>query len=245
MYRQSRVKEGEGMQLKPRLAALAELIPPGSVVADIGTDHAYLPLYLAGHELAPRVIAVENRSTTFEQARRSLDRYKETQRIELRYGDGLKPIKRVDGVGVVVMAGMGGRTICRLLLASREKWSWFKTFIFQPAQKAALLRRWLIGHNFRISRERLVKEGRCIYEIIVAERGAQHIINPLLYELGPCLVEAGDPHLKSFIEKKIKSCHAILHGLKASPEKRNSLKRRYYEEKKVKLQEVLELVSKS
>lgn len=233
------------MHLKPRLSALAALVPQGSFVADIGTDHAFLPLYLVKQGLAEKVIAVENRPTTFEQARRSLKLLNSIDRIDLRLGCGLKPILREDGVNVVVIAGLGGRSICRILLASREKWDWFESLILQPMQESSLLRRWLLAHEMSLSSERLVREGKRIYEIMVVRRGRQQRYDPVLFELGPCLVKERDPLLIPFIQQKIRRCRAIAEALQVSVLPQNKVKHDYYRGQELRLKEVLEFVGDS
>ena len=126
------------MHLKPRLAAVAALVPEDGVVADIGTDHAYLPIYLVQEGLAQRVIAIENRLSALAGARHSLNLFNQAQKIELRLGDGLEALRRTDRVDTVVVAGLGGRTICRLLARSRECWNWFQGMVLQPAGSAAI-----------------------------------------------------------------------------------------------------------
>jgi tRNA (adenine22-N1)-methyltransferase len=230
------------MRLKPRLSALAELVPQGSVVADIGTDHAFLPIYLVMQGLADKVIAVENRPTTLEQARRSLNLFNCTHRIDLRLGYGLNPIQQDDGVDVVVIAGLGGRSICRILLAGRDKWDWFQSLILQPMQDSPLLRRWLLAHGMSLSSERLVREGQRIYEILMVRRGRQQVFDPLLFELGPCLIQQRDPLLVPFIHQKMNRCRAIAEAMQESGRPENRLKQNFYLEQECRLKEVLELV---
>lgn len=230
------------MRLKARLAALAAFVPPGSVVADIGTDHAYLPVYLIRKGLAGRVIAVEKRPKTMEGARRTLAEYDHGGRIELRCGDGLGPLRLEDGVDCVVIAGMGGRTICRILAKSREKLDWFDRFLLQPMQDSVLLRRWLVANGMCFSFEKLAREGGHIYEIMVVKRGKQRIFNSLLYELGPCLLRDGDPLLEPFIGKKIRRCRSMIESLDRSGRRECRLKRLHFEDKETRLKEVLALV---
>jgi tRNA (adenine22-N1)-methyltransferase len=230
------------MRLKPRLTALASFVPEGSVVADIGTDHAFLPIYLVRQGLARRVIAVENRLSTYQRARQSLNLFNYNFKIDLRLGDGLKPIRRDDAVEIVVIAGLGGRSICRMLLAAREKWDWFQALVLQPMQEAGLLRRWLVAHGMRLAAERLVREGDKIYEIMAVKRGRQAIADPLLYELGPCLVREKDPLLVPFIEQKISRCRTIAGALQGSGRWESACKQAHFREKEARLKEVLALV---
>jgi tRNA (adenine22-N1)-methyltransferase len=233
------------MRLRTRLAALASLVPEGSVVADIGTDHAFLPIFLVQEGLARKVIAVENRLSTLNRARQSLNLFNHNYKIELRLGDGLKPLRREDGVEIVVIAGLGGRAICRMLLASREKWDWFQMLILQPMQETPLLRRWLVAHGMRLVSERLVREGAKIYEIMAVGRGRQAVADPLLFELGPCLVRERDPLLAALIKQKIGRCRAIAAALQSSGRRESKFKQAYFREKEARLTEVLALVGDS
>jgi len=224
---------------------LADLALPGSVVADIGTDHALLPIYLIKQGLAAKVIAVENRATTYKQARRSLEIHNCTPWVDLRSGCGLKPIEQEDGVEIVYIAGLGGRSICQILLASRDKWSWFQRLILQPMRESSLLRRWLLAYGMAITSEKLVQEVNHIYEIIITRRGRQEIADPVLFELGPCLFRDRDPLLGLFIRQKIERCRAISLALRDSVRPKSKSKQAYYQELEIRLTEVLNIVGDS
>lgn len=230
------------MHLKPRLAAVAALVPEDGVVADIGTDHAYLPIYLVQEGLAQRVIAIENRLSALAGARHSLNLFNQAQKIELRLGDGLEALRRTDRVDTVIVAGLGGRTICRLLARSRECWDWFQGMVLQPVQEVPLLRRWLAAHHWVLVRERLVRENGRFYEIMVVEQGHQAPADSLLYEIGPCLFQEQDPLLAPFLQQKIERYHTIIHALRASSRRESRMRRIYLEKKKARLKEVLALV---
>ena len=106
------------MKLRPRLAGVASLVPSGSVVADIGTDHAYLPVHLVKEKSCPRVIAVEKSSDNCRTALETVNLFNLYHQVEVRIGDGLLALKEEDGVEVVVIAGLGGKTICKMLIAA-------------------------------------------------------------------------------------------------------------------------------
>ncbi len=201
-----------------------------------------LPIYLVQQGLADKVIAIENRLTTLEQARRSLNPFNSDHRIDLRLGCGLNPVQREDGVEVVVIAGLGGRSISRILLACRDKWDWFESLVLQPMQESSLLRRWLLAHGMSLFSERLVRDGKRIYEIMAVRRGRQQVQNPVFFDLGPCLIQQRDPLLAPFIQQKINRCRAIAEALRQSGLPENRLKQDYYRMRELRLKEVLELV---
>lgn len=94
------------MFLKPRLAGVASLVPSGTVVADIGTDHAYLPLYLVKEKNCPRVIAVEKSAQNCRLASETVSFFNLKHKVEIRVGDGLLALQEDDQVEIVVIAGL-------------------------------------------------------------------------------------------------------------------------------------------
>lgn len=157
------------MVLSPRLAAIAAQIPRGARLADIGTDHAYLPtaLLLAG-TISSAVAADVNRGP--------LDRGRETariagvaDRIDFRLCDGLRGLRRNEA-DVVVIAGMGGELISRIL--SEAQWTREVLLLLQPMTAQPELRRWLTKNSYRIEKETVVREGKKLY-VILAVRGGQ------------------------------------------------------------------------
>src|SRR5690554_5245123 len=143
------------MKLTPRLQAIAELIPPGSVVADIGTDHAYLPVYLLQEQICRRAIAADVKEAPLAQAQETVAAFNCHQKIDLRLGDGLDVLKEEDQVDTIVIAGLGGRTIVRILEKGQEKLKNIKRLILQPMNEAGCLRLYLAKNGFAIVTETL------------------------------------------------------------------------------------------
>ena len=154
------------MKLKPRLAGVASFIPPGSVVADIGTDHAYLPVYLVTEKDSPGVIAVEKSSKNARKARETVTLYNVEHKVDVRIGDGLLALNEKDGVEVVVLAGMGGVTICSILQAAGKDLQRYQQIVLQPMGDLPHVRRWVYDNGFIIENERLALERGHYYEII-------------------------------------------------------------------------------
>ncbi|MGI6097786.1 MAG: tRNA (adenine(22)-N(1))-methyltransferase [Dethiobacteria bacterium] len=231
------------MKLKPRLATVASFVTPGSIVADIGTDHAYLSIYLISNNISPRVIAVEKQRGPFKKAVDVVRLFNLEHKIDLRLGDGLTALKSSDQVDVVVIAGVGGRTLCRILIAGKERLKKVKKLILQPMSEVFIVRRWLISNGFRLVAERLADEEGHFYEVLVAERGHQVITDPFLLEVGPKLVENRDPLLIPLLKTRINRCYLILKSLACSKRKESLRQRKAYFEVKIeKLQEVLDYV---
>lgn len=153
------------IQLTPRLAAIAKEIKPGETLADIGTDHGFLPIALWEQRICPHVILTDvNEGPLYRAEENCRQRYPE-QRFDLRLGNGLQVLEPSE-VDVVTIAGMGGILMTEILGEDLEKsWS-FKRLILQPRNNIGLLRHWLYDHCFSITGEQLVREGRFICEVL-------------------------------------------------------------------------------
>lgn len=164
----SRRRAGGLPRLSARLRALAEAVPAGARVADVGTDHALLPAYLVLTGRCPRAVAVELRPGPLMAARRTLARLGVGDRVELRRGDGLRPL-RPGEVDTVVIAGLGGETIAAIMAACPEVARTVSLWVLQPARGADALRRYLRASGFDV-REREVADGRRRHMLLMAER---------------------------------------------------------------------------
>ena len=155
------------MDLSPRLAAIAAQVPPGSHLADVGTDHAYLPVALLLEGRIPSAVASDVNQGPLERGRETALQAGVEGRIDFRLADGLDGL---EGSDVVVIAGMGGELIARIL--SRAPWTRQALLLLQPMTAQPELRLWLTENDYRIERETLVREGNRLY-LILAVRGGQ------------------------------------------------------------------------
>ena len=194
--------------LSERLRLVADMIRPGRTVADIGSDHARLALFLAEQGIAPRVIVSELGKGPFSRAHRSVQESPYRGRIELRQGNGLQVL--VPGeVDEVVLAGMGGDTIIEILGHDWNKAASFQRFLFQPMTRAKTVRA-----NWR-SRDGLSKmKGWCgknrIYVVIAARPGhVSYSLSHLELEVGPFILKADHELKRDYIE-------GILHKLRTA-----------------------------
>ena len=158
-------------RLPPRLAALAVGVAPGSRVADIGTDHGLLPLWLARRGRASLCVATEATERLLARVRRPPEGAAWGKRLVYRSGDGLEALRPGDGVDTVVVAGMGGRAIVRLLSAPAGKRLGVGRLVLQPRTSAPLVRRWLSAAGWRLISERLTEERGRLHLTVVAQRG--------------------------------------------------------------------------
>lgn len=157
-------------RLSPRLRAVAAAVPPGAVVADIGTDHALLPAYLTASGRCPRAIAVERRPGPLAAAARTLTALGLEGRVELRRGDGLHALAPGE-VDAVVLAGLGGQTIAAIISARPDVAVTVRRWVLQPMRGEAALRAWLRQAGWQVVEQGTVSSRGRIYPIIVAEPG--------------------------------------------------------------------------
>ena len=140
----------------------AALVPPGLAVADIGSDHAYLPVHLVRAGLCPRAIASDIGEGPLENARKTILRANLQDKIELRLSDGFSRFTRLDAA-CWIMAGMGGTLMARLLDAAPWLCSPGTILVAQPMRHADDLRAWLIAHGFRIETESVCRDAKRPY----------------------------------------------------------------------------------
>lgn len=190
------------IKLSPRLEVIASCVAGVESMADIGTDHGYLPVYLVENELVSRAIASDTNQQPLKKAEIIISEQQLEKQIETRLGSGLSVLKPGE-VDVVVMAGMGGLLIRDLLEAQPDVARQKKKLVLQPMNNQAVLRKYLAASGFRISREELAREGDRVYEIIVAEPGTMTFTNLLEYELGFEFYLRKHPLLIALIERKI------------------------------------------
>ncbi|MCC5910471.1 MAG: SAM-dependent methyltransferase [Clostridiaceae bacterium] len=231
------------VKLTPRLQKIADLITTGSRVADIGTDHGYIPIYLLQNNIANELIASDVNEGPLETAKKNIKEHGYEDKIKTRLGSGLEVLEPKE-VDTVIIAGMGGILIAELLERVPEVTKATDTFILQPMQAQEELRRHLANNGFQIKKDLLVKEDRRIYEILVVEKGEQIVKDEIYYDIGFSL-ESNPPVLSiEFLEKKIRAEEQIITSVQNQDSP--AAKEKYEEsvKKLQKLQEVLVWVKK-
>ncbi|MBU5313583.1 class I SAM-dependent methyltransferase [Tissierella carlieri] len=197
------------MKLSERLLTLANLVPKNSIVADIGTDHGYIPAYLIENKISKKVIGTDISKGSLDKIIEYVKELGFEDKIDSRLGDGLEVIKPYE-VDTVIIAGMGGLLIRDILEKHKEISNSIIDFILQPMVAAKELRQYLIENNFEIIKEELVKEENKYYEIIHAKKGKTFIEKEIYYEISPILIQNKHPLLKEYIEVKMIAAKKIL-----------------------------------
>lgn len=158
------------MQLTPRLEAAVSLIPKGSVIADIGTDHAYIPVYTCETGWCPSAIAADIVPGPLAAARAHVEGAGLQDRIDCRLGDGLTCVESGEADGAVI-CGMGGSLMIKILQQSYDVWQSFDFVVLQPQSDSGDLRRYLYEKDWHIEDERLVIDDGRLYELLRAVPG--------------------------------------------------------------------------
>ncbi|MGN0702261.1 MAG: tRNA (adenine(22)-N(1))-methyltransferase [Lentihominibacter sp.] len=154
-------------RLTDRLQLMADQIKQGETMADIGTDHGFLPLYLWQQGISPAVIMCDISEPSLAKAKAAAADFQFGSELDFRTGDGLKVLDFGE-VDAIVIAGMGGLLIRDILSDNPEKTRSFSRFILQPRNNSGQLRYWLEDNGFEITSNHLVREGKFICEVIVA-----------------------------------------------------------------------------
>ncbi|MDR5658001.1 class I SAM-dependent methyltransferase [Serpentinicella sp. ANB-PHB4] len=209
------------MQLTPRLNKIANEIEKQSKVADIGTDHGYLPIYLVQKQISSFVIASDVNKGPLQTAEINAKKYKCQDSISIRQGSGLETLTTGE-VDTIIIAGMGGILISELLEANPQITKSIVKFILQPMQAQDVLRRYLVQNNYKIDKDILIKEDEKIYEVIVASEGIQHVEKEIFYDIGFHIEDNNIELAIEFVERKIQKESRILTQIKSSKTSENN-----------------------
>lgn len=168
----------ENLTLTPRLQAIADRVPQGARLADIGTDHGHLPLWLLTQNRLTCAIASDLREGPLNHARANARFHGLTDRVSFRLASGLEGIAP-DECDTISIAGMGGETIAAILEAAPWTADGKHTLLLQPMTMLPQLRQWLWAHGYCIQEETVCQEGHRYYLIWTVCGGAERRDKPL------------------------------------------------------------------
>ncbi|WP_411392433.1 tRNA (adenine(22)-N(1))-methyltransferase [Pseudomonas sp. MPB23] len=203
--------------LSMRLERVAANVPVGARLADIGSDHGYLPVALMRRGLIAAAVAGEVATTPFHAARRSVRDNGLEQHIAVRLADGLAAITAQDGITAISVCGMGGETIRDIFDSGKAHLSGEERLILQPNGGEQPLRQWLMDNGYSILHEELLHENRFYYEIIVAERAAPVRYTPEQLYFGPLQMQARSPVFLAKWQRLLGLKQKTLAGLEQAP----------------------------
>ena len=191
--------ERKELHLQPRLQLLADLVPDGARLADIGTDHGYLPVWLLKHGRIQSAIAADIGAEPLHHARCTA-REQGTGSIDFRLSDGLGGIAPSE-TDTVVIAGMGGETMIHILQSAPWTADGFHTLLLQPMTKTEDLRLWLSLNGYRYTGEFLVEDKDFIYPVLRLTGGKQEPLTKS-QQYGGVLLD-DDPLYAAYLQRQI------------------------------------------
>lgn len=193
-----------------RLERVAAHVPPGARLADIGSDHGYLPVALMRRGVIEAAVAGEVALTPFHSAERTVRDNDLQQHVTVRLANGLAAIEPQDGITAISVCGMGGETIRDILDSGKARLSGAERLILQPNGGEQPLRQWLMDNSYRIVSEELLQENRFDYEIIVAERAEPVAYTGQELYFGPLQMQARSPAFLRKWQRILREKHKTL-----------------------------------
>ncbi len=229
------------IKLSKRMKAVASMVTLGSPLADVGTDHGYVPISLVQRKKIPRAIAMDVNKGPLQRAREHIAEHNLENFIETRLSDGVAKLEAGE-VESILIAGMGGELVIHILSEGKEVCRSVKELILQPQSELAKVRQFLREHAFEIIDEDMVIEDGKYYPMMKAVPVETPVVwNQLPQEVipacdmyGPLLLKNGNPSLRKYLVKQHKQLQKILKELEKQPESKAISKRK---------EEVLEAIS--
>ncbi len=219
------------IKLSQRLQAIANFVPEGAKVADIGTDHGFLPCYLAQSGQAELVIACDVNAQPLSLAQKNIADYNVSDKVSTRLGNGLAVLKPGE-VDTVTIAGMGGALMIDILDASPNVVDRLKRIVLQPNVGAEAVRVWAEKNRWQIVAEDLVKENDIFSVIIVLEQGrSDRFMSATDLYLGPKLLAEHHPLLGLYISEEWEKAQYILAQLAQSDSEESRKKEKQLRQK--------------
>lgn len=218
--------------LTPRLKAIAELVKQDSVVADVGTDHGYIPVYLVKKGVCTSAFAGDIGEGPLENAKRTIERFDVTGRVTPLLSAGLDKFP-VNCADTVIIAGMGGEQIAQIVADCDWVHNKNVTLILQPMSMQEKMRVLLAEKGFICEKEEYVKEGRRLYSVMVYRFSHVHVLDEVTAQIG-LAAESDSPLAKEYVDRRIKKLLSMAEGMEKSEEQK---------EEAVKIRELISKIS--
>ncbi len=208
-------KKSKKIMLSQRLSAVAEFVNEKSRVADVGCDHGFVSIFLIQNEIASHVIAMDVNEGPLARAKEHVEEYGMGDYIQLRLSDGLALLTKEDRVDTVVLAGMGGKLMEKILSEAFERDLFIQNLVLQPQSDMASFRKFLREHEYTVTDEKMICEEGKFYPVIKAgyqadRREGIDYESDLSDAFGPCLLAEKHPVLHAYLLKEIEKFDQIL-----------------------------------
>ncbi len=214
--------------MTPRLLTVAKMVKECKAVADIGTDHAYVPIYLILNNMANQGLAMDINKGPLIRADENIKKFLLSDKIKTRLSDGLKELKNNEA-DTVIIAGMGGILINNILKNDKDRLSSVKNYILQPMTAIEETRKYLSENGFNIIDEKLAKEDKKIYTILSVNKGKMKVSSEINYYIGKKLIENKDELLPEFLDGKIYEYEKAVNSMKNATDGETKSKKEYFE----------------
>ena len=211
------------IRLSNRLSALASLVSKGQRLADIGTDHGYIPIYLCQTGIIPSAIAMDIGKGPLQQATAHIKQQGLSSRIRTRLSDGLTALQPGEA-DTILIAGMGGGLVMKILSQGTHALTGSEELILQPQSEIAQVRAYLRTHGFRILEEEMILEDGKYYPMmkVVQETASGQRKETVQVQVedafGPVLLQKKHPVLKEWLQRELKTVDTVCRQLAAQPE---------------------------
>lgn len=222
--------------LSERLNAIASLIPKSDVVADIGCDHAYIAIHLIETGKAEKVLGCDINKGPLMRAEENAEAYGVSNKIELRLSNGFEKLLKGEADSIVI-AGMGGPLMQRIIVDGMDKICDNTQLILQPQSDIGAFRRFLISNGFNITDEAMVYEDGKFYPMMKAVRGESAWTEDIDFEYGYHLLNSKNDILKQYLSYEKTVYETILNGFDSKEISDKSMLRKQEIEDKIALNE--------
>lgn len=202
------------MELSKRLQAVADLVSEGQIVADVGTDHGYIPIYLLESGKCERAIAMDINKGPLLRAKEHIAEHGLDAKIEVKLSDGVEALS-VGACDCVVVAGMGGALAVKIMEEGQAVFKSLREFVLQPQSELAKVRQYLWENEYCVTAEDMVLEDGKFYPMMKVKNGASEDYTQIELRYGKCLLMQKHPVLKQFLEKEVQTKEAILNNLES------------------------------
>lgn len=190
----------------------ASFVTPGNRLADVGTDHGYIPIALVQEKIIPSALAMDVNPGPLERAKQHIREFHLESDIHTRLSDGVQSLQPGEADSVLI-AGMGGALTVKILQEGREVLKTVKELILQPQSEIDKVRRYLEQAGYKITKEDMVWEEGKYYQVMKAEAGEMHYDCENFYHYGKILLESGHPVLRKYLVQRKDLCMQLLKKL--------------------------------
>lgn len=190
----------------------ASFVTPGNRLADVGTDHGYIPIALVQEKIIPSALAMDVNPGPLERAKQHIRESHLESDIHTRLSDGVQSLQPGEADSVLI-AGMGGALTVKILQEGREVLRTVKELILQPQSEIDNVRRYLEQAGYKITKEDMVWEEGKYYQVMKAEAGEMHYDCENFYHYGKLLLESGHPVLRKYLTQRRALCEQLLKKL--------------------------------